>query len=137
MPLAREEQTLIDTAIAVRERSYAPYSQFRVGAAVRLRDGRVFSGTNVENVSFGLTVCAERHAVAAAVAGGAKPGDIVAVAVVGDAEGPTPPCGACRQVLTEFAPPETIVLMHNLRDGSTARQSMHDLLPNAFLSYTN
>jgi cytidine deaminase len=93
-------EELLEAAAAVRERAYAPYSDFAVGAAVRGDDGRVYVGANVENTSYGLSLCAERAAVAAAVAGGAT--EILAVAVVADP--PVPPCGACLQVLTEFGP---------------------------------
>jgi len=135
MPVGPAERALIDAALEARTRSYAPYSKFHVGAALLLRDGRIVTGTNVENVSYGLTVCAERHAIAAAVGAGAKPGDVVSVAIVALAEGPTPPCGACRQVLAEFMSPDAHVLMHNLRDQQTVTQTLGELLPSAFLSF--
>src|ERR1700760_1380000 len=92
---------LVTAARAARERAYAPYSRFQVGAALRTRSGRVFCGCNVENLSFGLTVCAERAAVFAAVAAGEA--DFEAIAVVADSVQPVTPCGACRQVLVEFS----------------------------------
>lgn len=92
---------LVDAAWAVREQAYAPYSKFAVGAALLTRDGRVVVGCNVENLSYGLTQCAERVAIGAAVAAGRR--DIVAVAVVADTKVPISPCGACRQVMAEFA----------------------------------
>jgi cytidine deaminase len=92
---------LIEAARAVRERAHAPYSRFEVGAALMLRDGRLVVGVNVENASYGLTVCAERNAVGTAVVGGDV--EIVAVAVV-TRDGGVGPCGACRQVLWEFRP---------------------------------
>jgi len=125
---------LVDMAIAARATAHAPYSGFRVGAAVELGDGRRFAGVNVENCSYGLTVCAERHAVAAAVLGGARPGDIRAVAIAADADGPTPPCGACRQVLREVGLDATLVLMHNVRDGSVTETTLGALLPHAFVA---
>ncbi len=94
-------EQLIAAARAVRERAHAPYSRFAVGAALLLRDGRVVVGVNVENASFGLTVCAERTAIGTAVAGGAV--ELAAVAVV-TRDGGVGPCGACRQVLWEFRP---------------------------------
>ncbi len=133
MKLSAEERALVDAAAAAREKAYAPYSRFKVGAALRLRDGRVVCGANVENASYGLAVCAERNAVGAAVLAGAAPSDVVAVAVVADSAEPVSPCGACRQVLAEFASADTPVLLHNARDGKTARHTVAGLLPAAFL----
>src|ERR1700741_3390871 len=93
-------QRLVEAAIAARSRAHAPYSNFQVGAAVATASGEIFGGCNVENASYGLTICAERAAVCAAVAAGHK--EIVAVAVV--TLGAASPCGACRQVLSEFGP---------------------------------
>ena len=123
---------LIAAAAAAREHAYAPYSGFKVGAAIELADGAVFTGVNVENCSYGLTVCAERHAIAAAVRDGARPGDVVAIAVVADADVAASPCGACRQVLAEFASPTARIFLHNLRDGATEELAFADLLPHAF-----
>lgn len=89
-------------ARAVAEHAYAPYSNVRVGAALLTKDGRVFVGTNVENASFGLTICAERAAVFTAVTEGAT--ELRSIAIWSSLERPLPPCGACRQVLSEFAP---------------------------------
>src|ERR1700722_8492584 len=92
---------LVSAARQVRENAYAPYSHFQVGAALRTASGRVFCGCNVENLSFGLTVCAERAAVFAAIAAGET--QFEAIAVVADSIQPVTPCGACRQVLAEFS----------------------------------
>jgi len=120
-------ERLLGTAREARQHAYAPYSKFRVGAAVLVEDGRVFAGCNVENSSFGLTVCAERNAVAAAVVAGGRP---IAVAVVTD-DDHVGPCGACRQVLAEFDQDMTVVLAD--RDGADARSvSLRELLPAAF-----
>src|SRR5690349_14770303 len=97
-----EYSRLIAAAAAARDKSYAPYSQFAVGAALQTKSGEVYAGCNVENLSFGLTLCAERNAVAAAVSNGSR--DFVAVAIVTDSKKPAVPCGACRQVLSEFNP---------------------------------
>ena len=97
---------LIAAAAAVRERAYAPYSQFLVGAALRAADGTIFAGCNVENASYGLTICAERNTIAQAIAAGAR--DVTAVAVV--SENGVTPCGACRQVLVEFGPEMTVIV---------------------------
>ena len=128
MPLApATAERLLGTAREARQHAYAPYSKFRVGAAVLVEDGRVFAGCNVENSSFGLTVCAERNAVAAAVVAGGRP---IAVAVVTD-DDHVGPCGACRQVLAEFDQDMTVVLAD--RDGADVRSvSLRELLPAAF-----
>ena len=119
---------LVDAAAAVRRNAYAPYSNFRVGAAVRASDGRVFAGCNVENASYGLSICAERAAIFNAIAHGAR--DIVAIAVMTDASPPASPCGACRQVMAEFAPDAPVVLAGT--DGACIETSVGALLPAAF-----
>ncbi len=119
---------LIAAARAARAASYSPYSRFAVGAALLGRSGRVYTGTNVENASFGLTICAERAAVCQAVAAGER--RFVAIAIVGADSVPTPPCGACRQVLQEFAP-ELIVLLAG-RDDDCEEWRLDALLPRAF-----
>ena len=97
---ARTMTRLIAEARKVRARAYAPYSKYRVGAAIQTRSGAIFTGCNVENASYGLTMCAERNAIAQLVAQGKK---LLAVAIVVDSKRPTPPCGMCRQVMAEFA----------------------------------
>lgn len=119
---------LLPHAIAARDRAHAPYSGFHVGAAV-LADGLIFTGANIENSAFGLTNCAERTAVFKAISEGAR--IITAVAVVADSVDPIAPCGACRQVLAEFCPPDTPVLMANLQ-GETRICTISKLLPGAF-----
>jgi cytidine deaminase len=118
---------LIEAAHRAQSQAYAPYSNFPVGAAVLGADGRVFLGCNVENSSFGLTVCAERNAVAAALVGGTRPA-AVAVVVNGNA---VAPCGACRQVLAEFDPAMPVVLA-STTDGDRRVTSLDALLPGAF-----
>jgi cytidine deaminase len=119
---------LIAAAAAAREKAFAPYSGFRVGAALEADDGTVFTGCNVESASYGLTICAERVALVKAVSEGVTRFKLVAV--VTDADDLTPPCGACRQLLWEFAP-EAVVVLANLR-GNTAMFRMAELLPHAF-----
>lgn len=116
---------LVAVAWEAREMAYAPYSKFHVGAALLAEDGRVFSGCNVENISYGLTNCAERVAIGAAIAAGVR--KFVAVAVVADTTVPISPCGACRQVLAEFGVP--VVMLAN----RTAREKfrLEELLPRA------
>ena len=118
---------LIEAATAVRSNAHAPYSDFKVGAAVVDADGEIHLGCNVENASFGLSVCAERHAVAAAVSAGAE--QLEAVAVVTDTSPPASPCGACRQVLREFG--DLAVILANPA-GERRITTVNELLPGAF-----
>jgi cytidine deaminase len=117
---------LIAAAAAVRERAYAPYSRFPVGAALRAADGTIFAGCNVENASYGLTICAERNAIAQAVAAGVR--DFTAVAVV--SENGVTPCGACRQVLVEFGPEMTVIVAD--ARGRRRMYALAELLLDAF-----
>jgi cytidine deaminase len=119
---------LRERAFAAMERAYAPYSSFRVGAALLAGDGSVTEGCNVENVAYPATMCAERGAVAAAVARGVR--DFEAIVIATEADTPTPPCGMCRQVLMEFAP--RLVVLSVTRAGGEAQWLMSDLLPKAF-----
>lgn len=116
---------LAAAAWEVRDRAHAPYSNFQVGAALLAVDGRIFVGCNVENLSYGLTICAERVAVGAAIAAGAK--EFLAVAVVADTSVPISPCGACRQVLSEFGVP--VVILSNRNERIVFR--LEELLPRA------
>lgn len=118
---------LFVAARSVREKAYAPYSHFSVGAALRTRSGRVFCGCNVENLSFGLTICAERAAVFAAVAAGEKEFEVIAV--VADSIQPVTPCGACRQVLAEFSM-DLRICSENLQ-GQRYEATIAELLPRA------
>lgn len=122
---------LLDAARLARERAYAPYSRFKVGAALLARDGTVFHGCNVENASYGLCNCAERTALFAAVAAGRGPGEFAALAVIGDTDGPIAPCGACRQVMLELGGAGMTVVLGNLR-GARRVDSAGELLPGAF-----
>ena len=119
------DQQLVTQAIEVAGRAYAPYSRFHVGAVLVGKDGRIFAGCNVENISFGLTICAERNAVFAAVAAGCR--EFEKIVIVADTEVPASPCGACRQVLAEFDPDLEIVLA-NFR-GQTEMFRLSKLLP--------
>jgi cytidine deaminase len=120
---------LIEKCLEIRKNAYAPYSGFAVGAVLVDHAGREFSGVNVENASFGLTVCAERNAVAAAVAGGMK--QIKLLCVAADAPAPVTPCGACRQVIAEFADEDAVIIAANL-DKNYKLYKVSDLLPEGF-----
>ena len=127
-------QELEDAAIAAAEHSYSPYSGFRVGAALLLTNGQIVTGTNVENVSYGLTICAERSALVRAVAQFGPEIRIRAVAVVNLNDAPSPPCGACRQVLAEFMDADALVSFPGGAAGSisTVTLPIGELLPYGF-----
>jgi cytidine deaminase len=121
--------SLMDAARDVRERAYAPYSKFKVGAAIRTDDGQVFVGCNVENVAYPEGTCAEAGAIAAMCAAGARV--IAEVAVIGDSPEPVTPCGGCRQKIKEFAGPNVKVTMSTMA-GATLTMTVAELLPGAF-----
>src|SRR5687768_10832969 len=121
-------RAVIDAATEARQRAYAKYSDFLVGAALLAADGKVYSGCNVENVSYGLTICAERTAAFTAVAAGQRQFELIAIASAGGAM----PCGACRQVLAEFAPGLPVLLVDVERPSQIVEVSLRDLLPGAF-----
>jgi cytidine deaminase len=120
---------LIRLALAARNRAYAPYSGFRVGAAVLASSGKIYSGANVENATFGATICAERSAVSAAVSAGER--RLVAVVIATGTTPPSPPCGICRQVLAEFGPGMTVILVN--KRGETVETDLTTLLPMNFM----
>lgn len=122
-------EALLDAAWRARAHAHAPYSHFQVGAALLTASGEVVGGCNVENAAYPVTLCAERGALSAAVAAGLRPGGLVAAVVVTDVADLTPPCGACRQALAEFA--DTLPVL--LANRSTRRlHRLEDLLPHSF-----
>jgi cytidine deaminase len=118
---------LVEAARAAQEHAYCPYSRYRVGAALETDDGLLFTGCNVENASYGLTICAERSALFSAVSAGARRFRRIVVAT--DSEPPGPPCGACRQVLAEFGPELEV---ESVGPTQSRRWRIRDLLPDAF-----
>lgn len=128
----RTLRVLRERAFAAMERAYAPYSRFRVGAALLASDGSVTEGCNVENAAFPAGICAERNAVAAAVARGNRAFEVLLIAT--EADEPTPPCGMCRQVLEEFSPHLRVVSV--TREGREARWLLDDLFPKAFTPHS-
>ena len=122
---------LIKKAEEARKLSYSPYSHFAVGAALLCKDGRVFIGTNVENSSYPLCMCAERNALYNAMMNGVKKEDMVALALTADTDEPCSPCGACRQVISEIFPKNAPIYMANLK-GDVKETTIEELLPFAF-----
>jgi len=116
---------LLDAAWQAWERAYAPYSRFHVGAALEAEGGQIFTGCNVENLSYGLTICAERVALGSAVAAAQR--RFKRVWIVADTKEPVSPCGACRQVLAEFSP--NLAVFSSNREGKTGQWSLSELLP--------
>ena len=123
-----ERSELIQAALDAQRRAYCPYSDFPVGAAIRTASGKIYQGVNVENASYGLTICAERVAASAAVAAGDR--DFAAIAVV--SRGGVSPCGACRQFLAEFNPNLPIVMVDSLQQDHGYQATLDQLLPSRF-----
>lgn len=121
------DRELYDAAVKARKNAYCPYSHFAVGAAVRTKDGHIFTGCNIENASYGLTVCAERNAIFAAVKKGYQ--EFLALLVTADTPDPVSPCGACRQVMAEFKIPN--IILTNLQ-GAYRETTIEALLPDGF-----
>ncbi|NLY18289.1 MAG: cytidine deaminase [Clostridiaceae bacterium] len=124
-----EKNTLIEKAMEAKKNAYVPYSNFRVGAAVYTGNGKVYTGCNVENASYGAAICAERTAVVKAVSDGETA--LKAIAITSDSEDYTFPCGICRQVIAEFGNDETRVICSN-KDGKYREYTLKDILPHAF-----
>jgi len=120
-------EELVKAAISAREEAYVPYSGFKVGAAVQGKSGRIYSGCNIENASYGLSNCAERTAIFKAVSEGEH--ELIAIAVVADTSGPVSPCGACRQVMAEFGIRK--IILSNL-NGKQRTVTIEELLPFSF-----
>jgi cytidine deaminase len=123
-----DQTELVQSALDAQQRAFCPYSNFPVGAALRAKSGRIYQGVNVENASFGLTNCAERVAIGTAVAAGER--EFTAIAVV--SRGGVTPCGACRQVLAEFAPSLPIVMVDSQNPSQVHHATLDQLLPGRF-----
>jgi cytidine deaminase len=126
-----DKNMLVEKAIEAMGKAYVPYSKFQVGAAIITNNDKVYLGCNIENASYGLTNCAERTAIFKAVSEGNT--EIKAIAVVGDTEGPISPCGACRQVIAEFATDDTKIYLANL-NGVVKETTISEILPGYFTS---
>jgi cytidine deaminase len=126
--MMKPDDELRDAAFAAMENAYAPYSRFRVGAALRTATGEIFTGCNVENAAYGEALCAERVAVSAAVAQGMRAFEEIAVA--SESDEPAPPCGSCRQTMSEFAP--DLKITGYSKNGKKVEWRLGDLLPEAF-----
>lgn len=124
-----EMKKVIDEAKAAREKAYAPYSHFKVGAALLTKDGKIYQGCNIENASYSVTNCAERTAIFKAYSEGER--RFAMLAVVADTPRPVPPCGACRQVLSELCPGDMQVVLANMH-GDMKVYTVEELLPGAF-----
>lgn len=124
-------QSLVEAAFAAKKNAYAPYSHFHIGAAVLTKDGKTIIGANIENASYGLTLCGERNALFSTYAQGYRKEDIVALAIVSDSDPVASPCGACRQVLIELLEPNTPVILASSQ-GGYQETNPRELLPFAF-----
>ncbi|WP_146548269.1 cytidine deaminase [Rummeliibacillus suwonensis] len=122
-------EQLMSLAKKAREKAYVPYSKFKVGAALLTADGKIYKGCNIENSGYSLTNCAERTAMFKAVSEGER--HFAAIAIVADTEGPCSPCGACRQVISEFCAPNMPVYLTNMK-GDVQETTVAELLPGAF-----
>ena len=122
---------LIDEAIIARTMAYTPYSKFKVGCAILLKNGKVIRGCNIENKSFGLTNCAERTALFKMISEGITKYDVEALCIVGDTKEPITPCGACREVMAELLLPDTLIYLANM-ERDTIEIKVSDLLPLSF-----
>ena len=126
-----KKEELVQEAIKARELSYSPYSNFKVGAAVLTKDGKIFLGANIENASYPLSMCAERNALYHAYMEGYKKDDLVMLALAADSDNPCSPCGACRQVISELLHKDAPIIMSNLK-GDIKVTTIEELLPYAF-----
>jgi cytidine deaminase len=122
----------IQAAVLARDKAYVPYSKFKVGAAIELKNGKIIHGANVENASFGLTSCAERNALFSLYSQGYTKEDIVSITIIANDHGPVSPCGACRQVMHELMPKQTKIYLANTK-GEIKETSTDELLPYAFV----
>lgn len=130
------EKELIQKAIEATKNSYSPYSKFKVGAAILMKDGKTIIGVNVENVSYGLTNCAERSAIFSMISQGYKKEDCVMMAIVANTDKPVSPCGACRQVMSEMLPLDCKIILANIKGDYTIYRN-EQLLPYAFKEVEN
>lgn len=123
---------ILDMALTARFHAYAPYSKFKVGCAILLKNGQYVLGCNIENKSFGLSICAERNAAFKLISEGKTKNDVEAICIVADTKSPTSPCGACREVLMELLAPNTKVILANL-NRDFIELTLDELLPHAFV----
>lgn len=124
-----EPEKLVLLAVKIKESAYVPYSDFHVGAALIADNGKIYTGCNVENASYGAAICAERTAIVKAISDGAK--RVLTIAVASDSKLPTMPCGICRQVLSEFCSPDMPLYLSN-RDGEYKTYTFEEILPHSF-----
>ena len=126
-------EELVEKAFEARNQAYAPYSKFKVGAAILLKDGTILQGANIENASFGLTNCAERSCLFSAYTDGVRKQDIIAIAIYTPTQKLTAPCGACRQVMVELLEEDCKIILAN-ENGKVEEYSVKELMPLAFTS---